>query len=266
MVYFVRTKAGGIHPLHPNEVLTYLRRGHQSVYAARALPPRKGGEPGFSWISCWVDPQAQESVEIRLGRLGFVTWQLCIAALRVRWNPYRVTRSGIRCVQKEPRERIITIPITPGRIWVRVPESEMRKFIEDHRRSAYFEGFRVEVYAGGNVPVVPAPRLPRERQFGPVLSPGDIVWVPEKKLWGRVRNYDAEDKHFVVIGDLVCPRPPIDTKIRDQHRVGSVPVTACVLVDIQETSSSEAPEAPPSIAQKRGHGGQRWSTGQVMGL
>lgn len=266
MEYFTRTKAGGIHPLHPNEVLTYLRRGHQSVYAARALPPRKGGEPGFSWISCWVDPQAQEAVVVRLAALGFATWQLCIAALRVRWNPYRVTRSGdIKRVQTEPRERIITQPITPGRIWVRVPIHEVQKFIVEHR-NAYAEGFRVELDVQGNVPVVDFPRLPREQKFGPVLSPGDIVWVPSKKIWGRMWNY-LEDKHFVELGDMVCPRPPIDAKIRDRHRVAIVPVTACVMVDIQETSSSESPEAPTQIAQKRGHGGGRkWSTGRVMSM
>ena len=266
MEYFVRTKAGGIHPLHLNEVLTYLRRGHQPVYASQSLPPRKGGEPGFSWVSCWVAPGSQDAVEIRLGRMGYAVWQLSLAELRVVWHPYRVTRRGIRRVQTEPRERIITQPIPPGRIWVRVPVPEAQKFIEEHRNSAYAEGFRVEFDVQGNVPVVPAPRLPRERQFGPVLSPGDLVYVPTKKVWGRMWNYLSTDKHYVEVGDLVCPRPPIDEKIRDQHRVAIVPVTACVLVDIQETSSSEAPEAPPSIAQKRGHGGQRWSTGQVMGL
>ena len=265
MVYFTRTKAGGIHPLHPHEVLVYLRRGHQSVYASQSLPPRKGGEPGFSWISCWVDPQAQEAVEIRLSTLGYATWQLGVAELRVTWHPYRVTRRGIQYVQKEPRERIITTPITPGRIWVRVAAGEAQKFIADHRRSAYFEGFRVEVDSMGNAVTADYPRLPHEHKFGPVLSPGDVVYVPEKKLWGRVWNYLATDKHYVEVGDLVCPRVPVDGKIRDQHRVGVVPVTACVPI-CEETSSSEAPEAPPSIAQKRGHGGQRWSTGQVMGL
>jgi hypothetical protein len=264
MEYFTRTKAGGIHRLHPHEVLVYLRRGHQTVYAAQALPPKKGGEPGFSWISCWVAPTAQEAVEIRLGRMGYVTWQLCIAELRVTWHPYRVTRSGIKHVQSEPKERIVETPITPGRIWVRVPEAAAQKFIDTHR-NAYIEGFRVELDAQGNVPVVPAPRLPHEQKFGPVLEPGDVVYVPSKKIWGRVWNYVPTDKHYVEVGDLVCPRVSVDGKIRDQHRVGVVPVTACVPI-CEETSSSKAPEAPTQIAQKRGHAGGRWSTGQVAGM
>ncbi len=255
MVYFVRTKAGGIHPLHENELLTYLRWGHQIVYVAQSLPPQK--DRNYEWVDCWVDPQAQLAVErILATHYGFDTWQLSIAELRVTW-----TR-----VQNEPKERITTSSITPGRIWVRVPANEVKQFITDHLYSAYFEGFRVERDAQGNVPVVSAPRMPREKKIGRVLLERDLVYVPARKLWGRVWNYVEADKHFVELGDLMCSTVPLDEKIRAQHRLGIFPVTSCVSVENPIAVNADV-NAADNIAQKRGHaGGRRWSIGQVASM
>ena len=236
MVYFVRTKAGGIHPLHENELRTYLRRGHQIVYGAQSLPPQK--DTRYQWVGCWVAPGSQEAVEAALkskGSKGYDTWQLSIAEIRVSYHPYREkkvkirTEKGyhveyhIRPVQNEPEERISTVPITSGRIWVRVPVEEVKQFIQHHLHSAYFEGFRVERDAQGNVPVVSAPRMPRERKAGPALLPGDVVYVPTKKTWGRFERY-ATDEHFVEIG----PMHQL-TRIQKSPNV-VVPLTSCVLV------------------------------------
>ena len=235
MVYFVRTKAGGIHELHPNELITYLRRGHQIVYGAQSLPPQK--DKKYQWVGCWVAPGSQEAVEAALKSKGYDTWQLSIVELQVIYRPYREKKvkvwTGkekwgrpldrveyhITRVQTEPKERISTPPLTPGRIWVRVSGEEVKQFIQDHLRSAFFEGFRVERDTQGNVPVVAVPRMPREKKIGRVLLEGDLVYVSSKKIWGWLQSY-AQDEHFVVVG--------LTRSAKSKTIV--VPLTSCVVV------------------------------------
>lgn len=279
-----------MHPIHEREISALMRTGH-TVYTAPELP-RISYHPRYAWIAVWLDPKALKAAEVELAAAGYRTWAERIMCYSVRWGRYGEFTQHERHFAQSPREKVLSRPTDPGRIWVqlrvpagfydtvRVPDeiekNETRLVPADQRDQtaviraaaekieAATDTVRVAKNPTGEIvwqetpPVGVRVRAPEE------WLPGDLVYVPSKKMWGRFWNFTA-DSRSVEIGPVHVRSVGIDEKTRDLHRVGIVPVAACVRI-AEELGSGFGDGSWDGIAQKKGHGGARWSTAQVAAL
>lgn len=279
-MYYTLTKDETMHPIHDHEVLTLMRSG-RTVYAADQLP-RISYHPRYVWIAGWLDPKVLKAAEIQLKSAGYATFSEHTVRMTVRWDRGYYSRS--------PRESFRVRPTDPGRIWiqVRVPAgfystvrvadeidpNETRLVPADSpgRLAAIGAATKKIESATDMVRVSKNPSGEVVWQETPIVGlgeqsvdwePGDLIYVSSEKTWGRFWNYLPDDRHYAEIGAVYLPGVPADGRIRDQYRVGIVPVTQCVRV-LEDFGHGFG--ASGDLIAQAGSGGRRWRTNQVAAM
>ncbi len=264
MVYYI-LKDRKMRAVHEHEIPGIMRCG-RTVYAI-ADDIKLSYHPRYVWVACWLDPKALLAVEIQMKSAGYALFAERAMCWGVRWQHGRYSRA--------PKETIRPRATDPGRIWlqVRVPDrwGDATSSVKEEilmelaqRAEAASDMIRVATNPSGEIFWQETPPLGLAAAKRRVeWDPGDLIYVPDDKVWGRLWNY-LPDRHYIEIGQLYAGMPE-DPKTRDLHRIGVYPAARCVRIE-QVIQGSSVGDATADIAQKAGHGGYRWSTGQIAAM
>ena len=94
--------------------------------------------------------------------------------------------------------------------------------------------------------------------------PGDLVYVPKSRMWGRFWAI-SPDGHHIELGPVHIPTPPIDEISRARNRAKVVPSAWCVRVPSGFGSGSGV-GGSGGIAQAKSKSGSRCSTDQIASM
>ncbi len=213
------TKNGKIY--HITSANDALCRLHTNTPVLVGKMPRPAPN-GQVWVSVFAEPQKiAHFASLILSRSGCPTYYPKELVTEIRMN-----------IHGRPIESVKAVPeaVKDGRIYVRLPLKKVESFLRT-LESAEFAG-RVHVEKNsasasrGGIAMMKIPPTPKYVKATNLPAEiGDKVFIPEIGIFGYVWGTKVSDPHFVEVGDLICDRftPPIDTKIRDDHRIGYIP-------------------------------------------
>ncbi len=197
-MYYEFTQTRSIRPIHPNEIPTLTRLG-RTVYFAN-VTPRISYHPRYTWIAAWLDPKSLRAAEIELRARGGYN-------IFVERSMRRIVRWKQSYYSQPPHETTRPIPTDPGRIWIQVRVSSRfanasanEKEVELRRASSVIESassfVRIAKNPSGEIVALDEPPLGLARREGVGWVPGDLVYVPSRKSWGRFWSRSTDGHHI----------------------------------------------------------------------